>query len=107
MDLVELNRQTFDECLHTPFQIVIAGYDPVPLELTTVTERNDSPKVEQFSLIFHNSSGVYLPQAIYDLDHERLGRINLFLVPLGPRDGQGMDYQAVFNRIRKKDDSAA
>jgi hypothetical protein len=107
MDLGELNQKTFDECRRTAFQILIPGYAPVPVELTDVTERNDSPKLEQFSLTFHNVAGVHLPQAIYDLEHEKLGRISLFLVPLGPRDGQGMDYQAVFNRIRKKDGSAA
>ena len=36
-----------------------------------------------------------LPQQIWPLDHEELGRIDLFLVPLGPEEG-AMRYEAVF-----------
>jgi hypothetical protein len=107
MDIRELNAQTFSECLHSAFQIQVPGFDPVPVELTDVVVRNESPKLEQFSLIFHNAAGVHLQQAIYDMQHETLGAISLFLVPLGPREGVGMDYQAVFNRIRAKSGSAA
>jgi hypothetical protein len=37
-----------------------------------------------------------LPQAIYQLEHDRMGTMDIFLVPIGP-DGQGMGYEAVFN----------
>jgi hypothetical protein len=36
-----------------------------------------------------------LPQAIYDLEHDALGHLDLFLVPIGPSQG-GMRYQASF-----------
>ena len=49
-----------------------------------------------FSLIFRAPGGVYLPQRIYALEHPTLGRLMLFLVPLGPDQG-GMRYQAVFS----------
>ena len=107
MDLRELNSKTFSECLRSPFQIQVPGYGAVTVELTDVTERHDSPKLEQFSLIFHNVDGVHLQQAIYEMQHEKLGTITLFLVPVGPREGAGMDYQAVFNRVRPKSDTAA
>jgi hypothetical protein len=107
MDIRELNAQTFSECLHSTFQIQVPGFGPVPVELTDVVERNDSPKLEQFSLIFHNAAGLHLQQAIYEMQHEKLGTVTLFLVPLGPHEGVGMDYQAIFNRIRSKSGSAA
>jgi hypothetical protein len=107
MDIRELNAQIFSECLHSTFQILVPGFAPVPVELTDVIERNDSPKLEQFSLIFYNAAGVHVQQAIYDMQHEKLGTISLFLVPLGPHEGVGMDYQAVFNRIRSQSGSAA
>jgi hypothetical protein len=107
MDLRELDCKTFSDCLHSTFQIQIPGFDPVPVELTDVAERHDSPKLEQFSLIFHNAAGLHLQQAIYDMQHEKLGTVTLFLVPLGPREGHGMDYQAVFNRFRRQGGTAA
>jgi hypothetical protein len=35
------------------------------------------------------------PQRIYRVEHEALDPLDLFLVPIGPRDG-GMQYQAIF-----------
>jgi hypothetical protein len=49
-----------------------------------------------FSLVFRSSSQGHLPQGIYRLDHEAMGAMDLFLVPIGPREG-GMCYEAVFN----------
>jgi hypothetical protein len=49
-----------------------------------------------FSLVFRSSSPGHLPQGIYRLDHEAMGAMELFLVPIGPR-GDGMCYEAVFN----------
>ena len=107
MELAELNAQVFAACLRSTFRILLPGGEPVPVELTEVSERHDSTRLEQFSLIFYNSTGAYLPQAIYAMDHERLGRISLFLVPLGPVEGRGMSFQAVFNRFRRQPDLPA
>lgn len=48
-----------------------------------------------FSLAFLSAPGPFLPQAIYPLESTALGTIELFLVPLGPKDG-GNCYEAVF-----------
>lgn len=48
-----------------------------------------------FSLLFLGEAGGFLPQAIYPLDHPQMGRIELFLVPLGPRP-DGNAYEAIF-----------
>jgi hypothetical protein len=37
-----------------------------------------------------------MPQRIYRLQHEELGQLELFLVPIGP-DADGMCYEAVFS----------
>jgi hypothetical protein len=107
MELRDLTLQSFHDCLHGTFHVQGPGGNPLPLELTDVIERNDSPKLEQFSLIFHNAAGVHLQQAIYEMQHDKLGTISLFLVPLGPREGRGMDYQAAFNRFRREGGTAA
>ena len=49
----------------------------------------------QFSLVFRGPMEPLLPQAICGVDHDELGHLDLFLVPIGP-DGTGMRYQAVF-----------
>lgn len=48
-----------------------------------------------FSLTFVSAPGPFLPQAIYPVAHPALGTIELFVVPLGPKDG-GNQYEVVF-----------
>jgi hypothetical protein len=107
MDVRDLHFADFAACLHSTFIIEVPGYEPLPLELTDATEGHSAPRQEQFSLTFHNAAGAYIPQAIYQLSHDKLGKIDLFLVPIGPREGNGMNYQAVFNRFRSQGGSAA
>jgi len=49
-----------------------------------------------FSLVFQAPPGTELPQRIYQLQHDELGMLDLFLVPIG-RDTDGMCYEAVFS----------
>lgn len=49
-----------------------------------------------FSLVFRTAAEVRLPQRIYGVVHPRLGRLDLFLVPIRP-EGPGNLYEAVFN----------
>ncbi|MBL38799.1 MAG: hypothetical protein CMP07_10375 [Xanthomonadales bacterium] len=51
---------------------------------------------QSFSVVFRSEPGPQLEQQIVRVRHERLGELDLFLVPLGPA-GDGMDYEAVFN----------
>lgn len=48
-----------------------------------------------FSLLFTAPPGPFLPQAIYPVAHPALGTLELFVVPLGPKDG-GNQYEVVF-----------
>jgi hypothetical protein len=48
------------------------------------------------SIVLHGPLDHALPQQIWPLDHDELGRLDIFLVPLGP-DGDAMRYEAVFN----------
>ena len=49
-----------------------------------------------FSLVLRSPPSAPLPQRIYRLQHEELGPLDLFLVPIGP-DDVGMCYEAVFS----------
>jgi hypothetical protein len=48
-----------------------------------------------FSVVFLGALRPVWAQSIYRVDHDAIGSFDLFLVPLGPRDG-GMQYEAVF-----------
>ncbi|MCF8477810.1 MAG: hypothetical protein K9G60_12345 [Pseudolabrys sp.] len=49
-----------------------------------------------FSLTFLAKDPRVLPQRLYRLEHNGLGEIELFLVPVG-KDTNGVSYQATFN----------
>ena len=49
-----------------------------------------------FSLVFLGKDPRVLPQRLYRLEHEEMGALAIFLVPVG-KDAEGVSYQAVFN----------
>jgi hypothetical protein len=64
----------------------------------TRAPRPDVPglRTEPFSLVFLGPLAPVLPQRTWNLEHPALGTLEVFLVPLGPKDGR-MRYEAVFN----------
>lgn len=56
--------------------------------------------VEQFSLRFLGLAAQALPQDTYQFEHPRLGRFELFIVPVGLAQGRYCRYEAAFNRLR-------
>ena len=50
---------------------------------------------EPFSIVLRAPGDRLAPQRTYTLENERLGRLDVFLVPIGP-DALGMRYEAVF-----------
>jgi len=61
---------------------------------------------EKFSLIFAGQPHERLSQDIFKFDHERLGRFDLFIVPLFSRNPETAKYAAIFNRPRKNQTSS-
>jgi hypothetical protein len=55
---------------------------------------------ESFTLLFRSMSEMLLPQNTRKLEHNTLGQIELFLVPLNRPDGPWHFYEAVFNRLQ-------
>lgn len=98
--LENLNRQSFSELLHTSFRVLLPDSPPLPMELIEVADQASSPQMESFFLIFRAPMKPFCRQSIYHIDHDTLGKFELFLVPIGP-DETGMRYQVIFNRFRK------
>lgn len=100
MLLNDLTAGDFRPFLNQTFHVRLEGIDPIDLELLSVTERaNDADAAHRspFSLVFLGPvSNQYLLQHIYRLEHEQMGALDIFIVPLGPHAGR-MQYEAVFN----------
>ena len=98
MDIGDVTVETFAGREGQAFSIQFAD---AQLELTLAEverhpeEWGHADRREPFAVVFTGTAEHVLPQAIWPLDHEELGRIELFLVPLEPEDGVAR-YQAVF-----------
>jgi hypothetical protein len=97
--LEKLQHSDFIPFLNRTFQVHLEGVESISLELVGVTPVSHAfgPEVRQpFSLHFLGPvSPHYLPQHIYRLEHEEMGALDLFLVPLGPESAR-MRYEAIF-----------
>ena len=61
--------------------------------------RYHDPKVQirhPFALLFVCQDERVLEQGTYAIDHERLGRLEIFVVPVAANES-GVHYEAVFN----------
>lgn len=96
--LMDLTPASFSEHLGSKFRIQIGEGKYLDAELSNVLlhEPHGGPRKQPFSVHFRGPKGAALPQAIYRLEHEALGTLDIFLVTIGP-DGEGMGYEAVFN----------
>jgi hypothetical protein len=103
LDLESLTAAAFDEHLTTVFRLQTGG-EPLPLELVEVPRASyaadpasvgPSSRRVPFSLLFRGPRSPYARQGTHRLEHDSLGTLELFLVPLGP-DAAGMRYEAVF-----------
>lgn len=105
--LETFTSQTFSPYVGETFHLILDGAPPVEMELVSVTEANfpapargtvDPLRRMSFSLLFldRDHPNSYLPQGIYHIEHEQLGAMDLFLVPLGPV-AEGMRYEVIFN----------
>ena len=88
---------TFSGHVNTKFLMRYGDSQTAELELISVTDVGSSPRQEQFSLLFQAPTDAPLSQGIYRLEHDTLGDLDLFLVPIA-RDAAGVRYEAIFNR---------
>lgn len=93
-DLGTLAMSDFDTRRDETF--VVQTQPEIHLQLTHVRPLGDSGRPGgAFSLWFMGEPGPFLPQSIYPVVHPQLGQLNIFLVPLGPRDGKNL-YETIF-----------
>jgi hypothetical protein len=96
VDLEAMTAADFEPRLHDRFRLVGDATAPFEVELIDVSDgASPGPGRPQFSLVFRGGPTPPLPQRIYGIEHDEMGRLDLFLVPLGP-DTEGQRYEAVF-----------
>jgi hypothetical protein len=76
------------------------------VELAEITEHPSSAPGTfrtPFSVVFRGPLEPIMPQGIYHVEHEHLGALDIFIVPIGPdtdttpgEGPTGMFYEAVF-----------
>jgi hypothetical protein len=86
----------FREQLETVFRVDNPA-GAVPLRLTEVDVAPESGGMLQFSLFFHGPADRFLPQGTYALDHDAMGTLALFIVPVVGSNRERIVYQACFS----------
>jgi hypothetical protein len=101
MELEELKEEVFAQHLNTKFYI---QFDDARVELELVKVIGDKSSlesvkgVERFSLYFWGSGDFCLSQRIYRMEHDTLGTLDIFIVPIGLKD-ERYQYEAVFGHM--------
>lgn len=98
MMIQPLAVSAFQESLHTMFRVRTEATPEVDLVLNKVVDRS-SPGQERFSIYLRGPSEAFLPQRLYRMEHDRLGAVDIFIVPVAS-DPDGYTYEAVFNRLK-------
>jgi hypothetical protein len=94
-----LTDADFTPRLGQPFRIRLSAEQSLELTLIEVHTHKYAPPAQKrrgFSIVFRSNVPGHAPQATYALSHDEMGTLELFLVPIGAREG-GMCYEAVFN----------
>ena len=90
--------EIFEGHQNSKFQMHYGDSQTAELELVSVDDVGSSERQKQFSLRFLGPMEAPILQGIYRVDHDKLGPLDLFLVPIA-RDKTGVSYEAVFNRM--------
>jgi hypothetical protein len=93
MDLLALKLEHFQDLIGQNFAIKNSEVVLSLLEAKAQNTRPDAPRVA-FSLLF--ACPVPAPQGTYAIQHETLGQLEIFLVPI-KQDDAGVQLEAIFS----------
>jgi len=96
--LAEIKPNMLTEHVGTEFAVLDEPSRVFCLGLTSIVEHVKTEHQEAFSLFFHGPSDPFMLQGIHKLKHDKLGELEIFLVPVA-RDQDGFQYEAAFNHI--------
>lgn len=94
----QASLHVFSQYLNTPFFIDVDELpESVTLQLVQVEDKGSNDSFEVFSLLFQGPPEPMLPQRLYRFTHSELGPLDMFTVPIDPKQ-KGILYEVVFNR---------
>ena len=100
----KLKNTDFSPYINQKFRIHLESSQPLEAELVEVTEhepksedKTKSSERASFSIVFRCAQDNPLQQMIYKVEHDKMGTLELFLVPIGPDEKGLQQYEAVFN----------
>jgi hypothetical protein len=92
-----LTHESFAPHVGSPFEVRLPERTIHFELLDVVPGKDEAPgRRRPFSLFFRGPRELYVPQQIVPLEHVALGKLEIFLVPVG-LDSEGYRYEAVFN----------
>jgi len=94
-------RDRFAELIGTNFQTPAANGELIELELAEVSALRKRRGQQSFSVIFLLPEGYTADQQLYEMSHEKLGTMQLFLVPVGVENGR-VQLEAIFSSLVKE-----
>jgi len=98
MNIGDATRGLFVPHLESTFQVSAGGelvFEATLIDVSPMGETVGPNGRRPFSLVLRGPQDAAPAQAIYRVDHQELGAMDLFLVPIGP-DDEGMKFEAVF-----------
>lgn len=103
MVIEELTQAKFSDHLGEVFQLEADVESCLTLQLMEAKQLFSSQNAnlqikrsEPFALVFRGPQNLPLVQATYQLQHDQLGELAIFLVPID-QDEEGFYYEAIFN----------
>lgn len=100
-----LTEQEFSRHLNSMFQVSLQDR-VLELKLVEINAylpgKDEQAGMERFSVYFDGPRELCLAQNLYHLEHEAMGGLDLFLVPIAGSE-KGYRYEAVFNYYRSSE----
>ena len=92
-DSIPVGRALFAPVVGSEFQLRAPDGRSVPVVLTKLTDHKRDLHTTQFSLLFRVPSGGPTQQDVYTLEQERVGTVQLLLVPVAQVE-DGLIFEA-------------
>jgi hypothetical protein len=95
----KLTYEDFEPHVGSDFRVVHAGdtvIDLALLEAIPLKSNGGEDDRSPFGLVFQSTFQEAIPQQLFTLQHEAMGKLVIFIVPTG-RNETGVEYYATFN----------
>jgi hypothetical protein len=97
----ELTRDDYAANLNTDFVVNFTPEFKVTMKLIEATEEVERFRQRAYSLLFQAPEDTPIAQGMLQVEHEKLGKFELFMVPVG-KDDRGVLFESLFNKLLER-----